>query len=345
MPDFQETLSESLLEKLNNFSFAEERSLYTVTINRDLKGSLGLQIMEGSDGKVYIQSVIPTGPADSQRTISTGDQIVSVNGRNLLSMKYNDALKLLKSTGESVDFVLSRIAKKDNFHTQATLPLGEKNTMVSKCRINLSDINRSHVESIALQSTINKLKRMSYPNAINSYIAYENIITSPIEKHITESCHDITNPNKLTVHTNIRATDVPYHKHIRYGLETDTQISKTDQQSNLNKNLSKSCTQIYAKYSSSHQDKAVIVDMIPKLNINLPYSVFKGKSDEKLDSSGGDDFPKYTIPHIPLPRSLGLSRKWRGPVKYPVTPIKQSEPLNDDNSPYVTTSDEEQVFI
>ncbi|KAK4881258.1 hypothetical protein RN001_004577 [Aquatica leii] len=320
LPDFQETLSESLIEKLNKFSFAEECTLYSVSIERDLNGSLGLQIMEGSDGKVYIQSVIPGGPAHLQGNIHIGDQIVAVNGRNLLSMKYIDALELLKISGKKVEFVLSHVTvSKNSIHHQPTLPLAElklKNEM--KYKMNLANINESHAKVMNIS---NKLKRMSYPNAIlnNFQDEHLNIGNNLVEKYVTESCHDITNPHKLK-------SDVPYHKHIRYDLEE----AKSGGHTNLNKTMSKSCTHIFDR--NSNNDRAIIVDMIPKVK-----SCLESKEDK--------DCSKRSIPAIPLPRSLGLSRKWRGPVRYPVTPIKKSQTTQDDSSNYGTASDEEQIFI
>ncbi|KAF5300403.1 hypothetical protein FQA39_LY02202 [Lamprigera yunnana] len=318
LPNFQETLSESLIDKLNKFSFAEECILYSVCIERDLKGSLGLQIMEGSDGKIYIQSIIPEGPAHLQGNIHIGDQIVAVNGRNLLSIKYSEALEMLKISGKRVEFVLSHITvNKNNIHNQPTLPLSEiKSKNEIRCKNNLKNINESHTKYFNIN---NKLKRMSYPNMITTYFQDEHFYSNGIEKHITESCHDIMNPHKLK-------TDVPYHKHIRYGLED----SKWMEESNLNKTMSKSCTHI--SESNSNNNKAVIVNMIPKVNSCI------GLKDDH-------DCCKQNILPIPLPRSLGLSRKWRGPVRYPVTPVKKPPTPQDDGSNYETVSDEEQIFI
>ncbi|KAK5649235.1 hypothetical protein RI129_000264 [Pyrocoelia pectoralis] len=324
LPDFQESLSASLIEKLNNISFAEECTLYSVSIDRDEKGSLGLQIMEGSDGKVYIQSVLAGGPAYVQGSIRVGDQIVAVNGRNLLSVKYSDALELLKVSGKKVEFVLSHIAvNKNSIHNQETLPMSDfKATNDVRFKINLPNINDSHTHIFQLT---NKLKRMSYPNNITSYLQLDeslNMRSSPVEKHVTESCHDITNPHKLKA-------DLPYHKHIRYDLEPDKHTNGS-LLTNLNRTVSKSCTHICDNNPTNN--KAIIVDMIPKV-----------KSYKCLRNAM--ELENNDIPHIPLPRSLGLSRKWRGPVRYPVTPVKKAESSQDDSSTYGTTSDEEQIFI
>ncbi|XP_008201547.1 FERM and PDZ domain-containing protein 2 isoform X1 [Tribolium castaneum] len=328
LPDFQESLSETLLNKLNNISFEEERILSTVSVERDCKGSLGLQITEGSDGNVYIQSVILGGPAHLSGNILSGDQVVAVDGQSLLGMKYKNALNLLTNTGRKVEFVLSRIAPS----RQSTLRIGD-------AKVNLSNISESHLKSLRLENTMNKLKRLSYPN--NNRV----LVGSPVEKHVTESCLDISNFHKYG--SSNTSTEVPYHKHIRYEIEPETENvmarkNLPQSQSNtpvtsLNKNISKSCNHIY-----DEADRAVVVDVIPKNGAN------SRSLDRKLGKSCAqeDNKCKPTIPPIALPRSLGLSRKWRGPVRYPVTPVKKTIGGDLDNhTNYLSNSDDDQVFI
>lgn len=342
LPDFQESLSETLLDKLNNISFEEERVLSTVSVQRDAKGSLGLQITEGSDGNVYIQSVIPGGPAYSTGNILSGDQVVAVDGHSLLGMKYKNALNFLTNTGQKVEFVLSRIAPcRQSIHSQSTLRIGDT------AKMDLSNINESHLKSLKLENTMNKLKRLSYPNNnynLSTRVLYNDKVGSPVEKHLTESCLDISNFNKYG--TSNTSTEVPYHKHIRYEIEPESEnlmAKKKLPQSNtsvstLNKNISKSCNQIYF----NDIDKAVIVDMIPK-STNMANS--RSLDRKLLKCYDKDNFKqKPTIPPIALPRSLGLSRKWRGPVRYPVTPVKKTMIANDvENN--LSNSDDDQIFI
>lgn len=280
------------MDKLNKFSFAEERSLRNVTIRKSPRGNLGLQITEGSDGKVYVQSVIFGGPAYLTGDIKTGDQIIAVNGRNIQMLKYEDALNILKNTGDSIRFLLSRLCD---------------NTTESK----MSRNNR------------NKYKRLSsyqcnYNNNINNNNNLDDD-NNQIEKHVIENCRDLLNIEKY----NKNITEVPYLKHIRYN-EIDADNNKFI---NINKkkkkNISNSCTEI------DSNNRAIIVDMIPKSHLVIQENINEMNTRDLLRP-------------ITLPRSLGLSRKWRGPVKYPVTPIKKNGNDNDFDG---TTSDEEQVFI
>lgn len=278
-------------------SFAEERILRTVTIERDSNNSLGMQITEGSDGKVYVQTVISGGPAYLSGSIFSGDQIIAVNGQNLLSLNYETALTILKNTGQKVQFIVSH-------------------SNISQCNID------------------------STPKA-NETSKQPSIAISPIEKYLTESCYDSSNPQKYikceNTSTQGTPTEVPYHKHIRYEIEPehDSIMSKKNIPSsqkqtptNLNKNVSKSCAQI-----NTNEDKVKIVGMIPKRQFSsLDKKNVKNMSEEKVP--------------VALPRSLGLSRKWRGPVRYPVTPVKKDylQQMENEHS-YSTNSDDEQVFF
>lgn len=333
LPDFQETLSESLMEKLNSLSFAEERALCAVIIKRDEKGSLGLQITEGSDGNVYIQSVIPGGPAHATGNIQRGDQVVAVDGESLLGVKYNQALNLLKDRGNKVEFILARTTPK-SFQKSRTKPL------VPEAPTDLH-IGNLH-DFLDITKQLNQLSSVTQ-------IPSNKTCDSPIEKHLTENCHDVSNFHKYGLSAQYQI-DVPYHKHIRYEIEPEQKSSLSkkhfilhknlSQNNALNKSMSKSCCHLY----SEDRDKAVVVEMIPKENVDL--SNFHSLDRKYLKVwKEIDKEPPDTIPPIALPRSLGLSRKWRGPVRYPVTPIKKTEDNDADSYTYISTSDEEQVFI
>lgn len=321
------------MEKLNSLSFAEERILSSVVIERDQKGSLGLQITEGSDGNVYIQSVIPGGPAYKTGNVQHGDQVVAVDGESLLGIKYNQALNLLKNRGNKVEFILARITP--NKHT----------TNVSRSRINMLSSKESlHIKNDN-ECSIDKNK-INYLSSIEPHTYLKGCDSPPLEKHLTENCHDTSNYHKYGLPTRHQA-DVPYHKHIRYEIDTekDKFVFKTPlqiksfSQNTLNKNLSKSCGHIF-----NDNDRAIIVEMIPKDNVDPSefHSLDRKYLKQYKNSEKDNNETVGTILPIALPRSLGLSRKWRGPVRYPVTPVKNDD-TDADN--YVSTSDEEQVFI
>ncbi|XP_018332723.1 FERM and PDZ domain-containing protein 2-like [Agrilus planipennis] len=323
LPNFHETLSQSLLDKLNDLSFAEERYLCSVVIQRDQKGSFGIQITEGSDGKVYIQSVIPGGPADALKKMKKGDQIIAANQQNLLNYKYEDALEILKKSGNTVELILSQTKNNGKSILNKSSTKERLENSITKGSIDLTDSKECHLQSLKLENAVRKLKHFSYAGGSGSSFGSAD---TPIEKHLIESCYDITNFNKHfclpSVTRTATTTDVPYHKHIRYGFEPEV-VDCVESKGLPKKTVSASCS-------------------------NLNYLENRSKSDIEISKStkrSMEDCRKISMP-IALPRSLGLSRKWRGPVKYPVTPIKRERKGSESDAKcLLNTSDDEQVFI
>lgn len=67
-----ESMSASLMARLEELSFAEERILHTIKLERGHGGSIGLQVMEGNDGGVYVQAVSVGGSADMAGNVNKG---------------------------------------------------------------------------------------------------------------------------------------------------------------------------------------------------------------------------------------------------------------------------------
>ena len=65
-------MSNSLLARLDELSFAEERVLRTIKLERGHGGSIGLQVTEGNDGGVYVQAVSVGGSADMAGNVNKG---------------------------------------------------------------------------------------------------------------------------------------------------------------------------------------------------------------------------------------------------------------------------------
>ncbi|XP_076672458.1 uncharacterized protein LOC143371323 isoform X5 [Andrena cerasifolii] len=109
-----ESMSASLAARLEELSFAEERILQTIQLERGHGGSIGLQVTEGNDGGVYVQAVSVGGSADMAGNVNKGDRIVAINGQNLLHLRYEEALKMLQSTSDTIELVLSQPALRKN---------------------------------------------------------------------------------------------------------------------------------------------------------------------------------------------------------------------------------------
>ncbi|XP_076226912.1 uncharacterized protein LOC116427851 isoform X2 [Nomia melanderi] len=109
-----ESMSASLAARLEELSFAEERILQTIKLERGHGGSIGLQVTEGNDGGVYVQAVSVGGSADMAGNVNKGDRIVAINGQNLLHLRYEDALKMLQSSSDTIELVLSQPTSRKN---------------------------------------------------------------------------------------------------------------------------------------------------------------------------------------------------------------------------------------
>lgn len=134
-------------DKLKNVSFVDERILKSVTIFKDSIGSLGIQVMEGSDGKAYIQSVVPYGPASLTNNIFKGDQIIAVNGQNLLNLKYSETLEALKTTGLKVEIILSQLTNSKIKQIYEDVSCSKENIFFEQLTSGLSDIIKSPKKS------------------------------------------------------------------------------------------------------------------------------------------------------------------------------------------------------
>lgn len=98
---------------------------------------------------------MPYGPASLTNNIFKGDQIVAVNGQNLLNLKYSETLEILKNTGTKVELILSQLAnsklkqiydKMSNDKTFYEGPPGivkspKKNNVVNPCEICSNNMN------------------------------------------------------------------------------------------------------------------------------------------------------------------------------------------------------------
>lgn len=147
--DLQESLSQSLLQKFDDMSFAEERVLTTVRLSKDDNGSFGIQITSGSNGEIFIQSVVKGGPADKLGVVHKGDQVMAVDGRSLISMKYEEALHVLQSANDVVELLLSQPLSKTKERDS-----GEPNSFPSSTITQLSDTLSHNVNGNSKQEVI-----------------------------------------------------------------------------------------------------------------------------------------------------------------------------------------------
>ncbi|XP_013396442.1 tyrosine-protein phosphatase non-receptor type 13 [Lingula anatina] len=115
-----ETISDSLQERLDNLSPPEvkERRIVVVSLSKPADKGLGI-LIAGGDGKaldegIYVKSVIPGSPADVDGRIRPGDHIIAINGQSMEEKTQKAALKIIKEATFKVDFVLSQVKDVNN---------------------------------------------------------------------------------------------------------------------------------------------------------------------------------------------------------------------------------------
>ncbi|KAM4662374.1 ligand of Numb protein X 2-like isoform 1-T4 [Discoglossus pictus] len=85
----------------------------TVNVKKELKESLGITIGGGRDHKnklpIYVSSIQPIGCLYRDRRIKRGDVLLSINGTDLTSLSYLDAVAALKANAASHTVVLKAL--------------------------------------------------------------------------------------------------------------------------------------------------------------------------------------------------------------------------------------------
>ncbi|KAJ6638105.1 Tyrosine-protein phosphatase non-receptor type 13 [Pseudolycoriella hygida] len=289
---FNESISDSLLEKFNNLSNNNtigDRVISRITIVKDSfaqinsnnggvfsldsdgnsstednyvagKWTLGISIVQGSDKNVYVKDLVKNGPGE-RGGVQIGDQILAVNGRSLLNLSYDQSLKMLQNTDSTVELTLSQIYKK---------PITAKQ---------VSNVQPTKV------STVRNITR-SMKNSFKFKKDRKDIETGK------------SNIN------HVQKTKENYQKHVD------------------------SCDIAVRNYKNGNEKAAIRVRSTP-------------------------DLPKVvgTIPKHPVtdkgthPRAMGLSRKYVGPVRYPVTPVRPTNSAEKHRLSLLADNVDKQVFI
>lgn len=343
-------LNASLFEKLDNMGCVQgERVFVTAVLERDHMNALGLQVAEGSDGNVYIKSITTGSPADLCKKILPGDQIISVNGQTLLNMKYDKALGMLQSAPQKVELIVLQNANRHSIDYQYDIK-------------NLEDINNTNL-------AIKKSIRDSVASALDVEITDDELLNEEALK---------------TIYALIKLTK---EKVISRMKDRSSRLN-TPNKGNLQKCFSENIV-----YEESDFGNYSSQDSTPQKKNSLKFNTWRGLantrskrrplslsipsgvhlSQDYLNDASGELLKQTSLKSIqssltsldksvkssssktvPLPRNFGFSRKWLGPVRYPVTPCKNSNTpenvVNDDvirrHFVYgVGDSDEDQIFL
>uniref|UniRef100_A0ABD2WI20 PDZ domain-containing protein n=1 Tax=Trichogramma kaykai TaxID=54128 RepID=A0ABD2WI20_9HYME len=162
----------------------------TIKLQRGQGGSIGLQVTEGNDSGVYVQAVSVGGSADMAGNVNKGDRIVAINGQSLLNLRYEDALKMLQSTSETVELVLSQVVSlpcpallTDSPDDDLSEPM--KNSYLQNLKFGVS----SERESSSMTSTKWLQKLGDVASVQNTSSAYSSAASSAMGNHNVNSLY------------------------------------------------------------------------------------------------------------------------------------------------------------
>ncbi|XP_019850037.1 PREDICTED: disks large homolog 2-like [Amphimedon queenslandica] len=92
-----------------------DNSIIFITLNKDGGTSLGFSIAGGKgnqhvldDNGVFVTKIAKGGAADKHGQLEVGDRLLEVNGQNLAEIDYEDAVAILKATGQEVTLKIEK---------------------------------------------------------------------------------------------------------------------------------------------------------------------------------------------------------------------------------------------
>lgn len=344
-------LNTSLFEKLDNMGCVQgERVFVTVTLERDQMNALGLQVAEGSDGNVYIKSITPDSPADLCKKLLPGDQIISVNGKTLLNVKYDKALGMLQSAPRIVELiVLQNTLKPSNveYHHDTN---SEDFSHYPKIRS-----QKSVSMASALDGEITDDELLN-EEALRTIYALIKLTKDKVISRMKDKSSRQSTPNKSNLQKCFSEIKVNEESDIgNYSSQESTPQKRNGQKFNTWRgHLGKNVPKRRPLSLSIPTDMDLPEDYLDSNELMKRSSL---KSIQSSLNSLDKSVKSTSSKNVALPRNFGLGRRWLGPVRYPVTPCKNSNNPTE-NSAIVDNniirrrfvygagdSDEDQIFL
>ncbi|VVD00607.1 unnamed protein product [Leptidea sinapis] len=324
-------MNNSIFDKLDHMECVQgERIFITAVLQRDVTNTLGLQVAEGSDGNVYIKSITPESPADLSKKLLPGDQIISVNGQTLLNLKYDRALSMLQNAPKTVELIVlqnvsKNLSQEDDIMSNKTSDGHKINVHKTNATSLESDFTDDELLNEEALKTIYALIKLTKERVVQTKDETSNFNTPD---NNLQKCHSV---NKL------------YH-------ETDFNVKRE-----------------HPNYNTLHCNgkiKRRPFSLSVPSNVDLPDDYLDSQDDILLKKSSlksiesslksiDKSVKSCSTSNVALPRNFGFCRRWLGPVKYPVTPCKNSNTDSAINNDTVTRhfvygagdSDEDQIFL
>lgn len=345
----------SLFEKLDNMGCVQgERVFVTASLERDQMNALGLQVAEGSDGNVYIKSITPGSPADLCKKLIAGDQIISVNGQTLLNVKYEKALGMLQSAPQKVELIVLQNANKQS-NRDYQYDISKHLEILNNTNLGNKKLNRDSIASaLDVELTDDELLN---EEALKTIYALIKLTKEKVISRMKDKSRQST-PNKSNLQKCFSENKVYEESDIgNYSSQESTPQKRNTQKFNTWRGLAN----IRPKRRPLSLTIPSGVDLPDNyLNENVD-DLFKQSSLKSIQSSlnslDNKSIKSSSSKNVALPRNFGLGRRWIGPVRYPVTPCKNSKATVENSAIPgdnvvkrhfiygVGDSDEDQIFL
>lgn len=348
-------LNTSLFEKLDNMECVQgERIFVTAMLERDDMNALGLQVAEGSDGNVYIKSITPGSPADLCKKLLPGDQIISVNGKTLLNVKYDKALLMLQSAPHKVELIVLQNANKPShldYQHSIRSQFGDSscNNIGQKC------ISNSVASALDVEITDDELLN---EEALKTIYALIKLTKDKVINRMKDRSSKQSTPNKSNLQ-NCFSENKVFEESVSGNYPSQENIHQK-------RNCQKFNT--WRGQLTNNRSKRRPLSLSIPTSVDLPDDYLNDNSDDLFKRSSlksiqsslnslDRSVKSSSSKSIALPRNFGFSRRWLGPVRYPVTPCKNSNVETAPNAiikENVTRrhfvygagdSDEDQIFL
>ncbi|XP_055524142.1 uncharacterized protein LOC129717898 isoform X2 [Wyeomyia smithii] len=310
----------------------------------DSKGArytLGISIVQGNENTVYVKDLVPNGPG-ARAGVRIGDQIIAVDGRSLLNLPYNESLAVLQNTGRTVELVLSQVYLRPALSTSA---------------LNISNNCRKRPPSYQYDSDL-------YPSKLDAVRSAVNSVSKSNSLYIKNGMQQQQQHQQQSVRKSPliggKATyeDIGNHfEAIRCYYQQQQQQQQQHQQ-NVNQNAVPTGMLDDRKVNQQRYTKNVAdilrtrnrtqdggglgfgvggmfgglspsksMPDLPKIlqAYNKPTAISPTSSSGSSSGSSGPNRSTSAQPKsLPGPKTMGLSRKYTGPARFPVTPAKDS---------------------
>ncbi|EAT36558.1 AAEL011364-PA [Aedes aegypti] len=304
--------------------------------------TLGISIVQGSDNNVYVKDLVPNGPG-ARAGVRIGDQIIAVDGRSLLNLPYNESLSILQNTGRTVELVLSQIYVRPALSANA-LNIHQSSSSINKlCQ---EDLYPTKLDAV----------RMATASVAKSNSLYIKNGSQNGQQH----------PRRSPVVSGKSYDDIGNHfEALRSYYQQQNQAQQDDRKVNSQHRYTKNVADILRTRNrvNENQNCAPPGMLSPSKSMpDLPkiLQAYTKPTSVSPTSSSGSNSSSSTLSYgsnrsqpksLPPPKTMGLSRKYTGPVRFPVTPAKDcmrtisAHPTGKIQLSLSNASEDGQVFI